>query len=86
LLIHVGKSEEDKKVCNGQENHQPQGRTTVRAIHSLTRTQTDKPISKTKKDLAANKRTKLSHMEIRKLEKERVSLFFTHNTQLGPPY
>lgn len=25
-------------------------------------------------------------MEIRKLEKEKVSLFFSHNTQLGPPY
>ena len=24
--------------------------------------------------------------EIQKLEKEKVSLFFTHNTQLGPPY
>ena len=25
-------------------------------------------------------------MEIKKMEKEKVALFFSHNTQLGPPY
>ena len=30
--------------------------------------------------------TKLNEIEIKRLEKERVGLFFEHNMQLGPPY
>ena len=32
------------------------------------------------------KRSKLTKMEIKKIEKERVALFFSHNKELGPPY
>ncbi len=30
--------------------------------------------------------TKINEIEIKRLEKERVGLFFEHNMQLGPPY
>ena len=31
-------------------------------------------------------KSKLNEIEIKKMEKARVGLFFEHNTQLGPPY
>ena len=34
----------------------------------------------------APKISKLNEMEIKRMEKERVGLFFEHNMQLGPPY
>ncbi len=32
------------------------------------------------------KTSRLNEIEIKKMEKERASLFFEHNMQLGPPY
>lgn len=48
--------------------------------------QNSKSIKKAPAKDSDSKKSKLTGMEIRKLEKEKVSLFFTHNTQLGPPY
>ena len=33
-----------------------------------------------------NKKTSLNDIDIRRIEKDRVGLFFEHNMQLGPPY
>jgi rRNA-processing protein FCF1 len=38
------------------------------------------------KNKKVEKVTKINEMEIKRLEKERVGLFFEHNMQLGPPY
>jgi U3 small nucleolar RNA-associated protein 24 len=34
----------------------------------------------------AEKITSLNEIEVKRMEKERVGLFFEHNMQLGPPY
>mmetsp|Transcript_17262 Transcript_17262/g.16473 ORF Transcript_17262/g.16473 Transcript_17262/m.16473 type:complete len:82 (+) Transcript_17262:67-312(+) len=39
-----------------------------------------------KEEKKEEKKTVLSQMEIKKVEKGRVGLFFEHNMQLGPPY
>jgi len=42
-----------------------------------------------KKEGTAKKPEKITHLneiEIKRMEKERVGLFFEHNMQLGPPY
>ena len=38
------------------------------------------------KSKKVEKVTKINEIEIKRLEKERVGLFFEHNMQLGPPY
>lgn len=37
-------------------------------------------------DKKETKQSKLTKMTVRKIEKERVALFFSHNKELGPPY
>ena len=47
----------------------------------------NKPVQKKQEEeKKESKRSKLTKMEIKKIEKERVSLFFSHNKELGPPY
>ncbi|CAI2381130.1 unnamed protein product [Moneuplotes crassus] len=41
---------------------------------------------KAEEEKKETKRSRLTKMEIKKIEKERVALFFSHNKELGPPY
>ena len=43
-------------------------------------------VTKTNKIKEETKVSKLTKTTIRRIEKERVSLFFSHNKELGPPY
>ena len=47
-----------------------------------------KDIKKKKKEeeKKETKLSKLTKMEVKKIEKERVAMFFSHNKELGPPY
>ena len=52
----------------------------------LKKSDNSKQIKKDSKPEEKKKTTHLNEVEIKKMEKERVGLFFSHNMQLGPPY
>lgn len=58
----------------------------------LHKSDASKPIQKQKdrddpaKQKAETKISRLNEIEIKRMEKDRVGLFFEHNMQLGPPY
>ena len=41
---------------------------------------------KDKQDTSKTEISKLNNVTIREMEKQKVGMFFEHNTQLGPPY